>query len=360
MPGFLIPSHYQDETPNNSETNVVSIIFGFCISLGFFTAAKAGHQTWDAYRRGKPFNAYIIMVWLEWLGSNCFGIISYLFLTTTIEPSFWVFFFILVFWCLQIQMVLQIIINRIALLMAPATKARKVRWAVAAIVGAINISGFFIWIPARLQISPLYEEINVIWDRSEKGVFLAVDLALNVYFIHLVRSRLLANGLTKYNRLFHFNICMVIISVLLDAVLMGATFLPSPVVYLQFHPLTYLMKLYIEMNVASLIVKVVRDTSVDGHGHTVRGRPHKSSQYYRTGDHDGAANHKMVTFITANRTRRDDPEAGDGHSDVGIAVENEGIRKTVETQIVHGKAEDDGASETSSTTNVLKVPFPDN
>lgn len=61
MPGFLIPPHYQNETPNNSETNIVSIIFGFCISLGFFTAAKAGYQSWDAYKRGKMFNAYIIV-----------------------------------------------------------------------------------------------------------------------------------------------------------------------------------------------------------------------------------------------------------------------------------------------------------
>ncbi|KAK7914169.1 hypothetical protein PG985_011872 [Apiospora marii] len=314
MAGFLVPPHYHDETPNSSETNIVSIIFGFCISLGFFTATKAGYQTWDAYKRGKIFNAYIIVIF---------------------------------FWCMQIQFILQIIINQIALLMVPVTKAAKVRWSVAAIVGAINISGFFIWIPARLQISPIYVETNVIWDKAEKGVFLAVDLSLNIYFIHLVRSRLLANGLTKYNRLFHFNICMVIISVLLDAVLMGATFMPSLVVYLQFHPLTYLMKLYIEMNVASLIVKVVRDTSVNGH--SAHGRPHKVSQYYRTADHE---HHKMVTCVTANRARYD-PEAGFGHIYDG-SVESDGIRKTVETQIVHhGKAEDDGVSETSSTTNIL-------
>ncbi|KAK8052211.1 glutathione s-transferase [Apiospora rasikravindrae] len=252
-------------------------------------------------------------------------------------------------------MLLQIIINRIALLMVPASRAAKVRWSVAAIVGAINLSGFFIWIPARLQISPVYEEINIIWDRSEKGVFLAVDLSLNLYFIYLVRSRLITNGLTKYNRLFHFNIGMVIISVVLDVVLIGATFLPSPVVYLQFHPLTYLMKLYIEMNVASLIVKVVRDTSVRG-GHTARGQAQNTGHYYRTGDHDGATNNKVATYITANRTRHD-TGIGVGTSDSGSA-ENEGIRKTVETHIVHGKAEDDGVSETSSTTNVLREgPF---
>lgn len=98
------------------------------------------------------------------------------------------------------------------------------------IASLINISGFCIWVPARLQISHLYEEINIVWDRTEKAVFLIVDLALNLYFIYLVRSRLIACGLTKYTELFHFNVIMVIISVSLDCVLMGATFLPSPVV----------------------------------------------------------------------------------------------------------------------------------
>lgn len=125
--------------------------------------------------------------------------------------------------------------------------------------------------------------------------------------------------------------------------------------YLQFHPLTYLMKLYIEMNVASLIVKVVRDTSVDGHGHTARGRPHNKSQYYRTGERE----HKMVTFITANRTCHDREAGGDNNNDEG-GDELAGIRKTVETQVMHGKAENNVVSETSSTTNVLGGPFPGN
>ncbi|KAK8080794.1 hypothetical protein PG997_008612 [Apiospora hydei] len=315
MPGFLVSPHYVAETPNDSETNIVSITFGFCISLGFFTAAKAGQQSWDAYKRGKTFNEYII-----------------------------------------IQFVLQIIINRIALLMVPASKARKVRWSVAAIVGAINISGFFIWIPARLQISPLYEEINIIWDRSEKGVFLVVDLALNIYFIYLVRSRLVANGLTKYNRLFHFNICMVVISVALDAVLIGATFLPSPVVYLPPIPSTDISHETVHRDECGQShrqgsPRLISRWPPNGP------RPPEKSQYYRTGAHDGATTHnKLTTFITANRTRHD-VEAGLGTSDNGSVVENEGIRKTVETQVVHGKAEDDGVSETSSTTKVLRGPF---
>jgi hypothetical protein len=114
--------------------------------------------------------------------------------------------------------------------MVPNTRAMKLKIGVAVFVGLINISGFCIWIPARLQISPIFKDINIKWDRSEKAAFLLIDGLRNFYFIHLVRTRLIANGLTKYNRLFHFNIIMAVFSVFLDVVLMGATFLPSPVV----------------------------------------------------------------------------------------------------------------------------------
>jgi hypothetical protein len=133
-------------------------------------------------------------------------------------------------WSIQIQFTLQIIINRIALLLVNKRNINRVKWGVALIASLINISGFCIWIPARLQISPVYHEINIVWDRTEKGIFLIVDLTLNVYFICLVRSRLIKYGLTKYNKLFYFNVAMEILSVSLDFVLMGATFLPSPVV----------------------------------------------------------------------------------------------------------------------------------
>jgi len=43
-----------------------------------------------------------------------------------------------------------------------------------------------------------------------------------------------------------------------QGVLLGLTFLPVHIVYVQFHPLVYLVKLHIEMNIADLIAKVVR------------------------------------------------------------------------------------------------------
>lgn len=111
---------------------------------------------------------------------------------------------------------MQIIINRIALLILDQHRVRNLKWIVAIILGFINVSVFCIWIPARLQISERIIFINEIWDRIEKVIFLGVDAGLSCYFIYLVRSKLIANGRTKYMVLFKFNIVMVAVSLSLD------------------------------------------------------------------------------------------------------------------------------------------------
>ncbi|KAM0437856.1 hypothetical protein ACHAPT_002221 [Fusarium lateritium] len=345
MTGFLVPPWYKNEVPGEAEMNVASVIFGFSLGSAIFTASLAITQTLGAYKRKRQFSGYVIMCWLEWIGCNCMGIVTYIWLKGIVEASFWVFFFILVFWSMQIQFILQIIINRIALLLPNKSRINKIKWAVAAIVGLINLSGFCIWIPARLQISHLYEEINIVWDRTEKAVFLIVDLGLNLYFIYLVRSRLIAGGLTKYYPLFQFNVAMVFVSVTLDCVLMGATFLPSPVVYVQFHQLTYLLKLYIEMNVASLLGHIVKGS---------RERDYARGQESRYGPKTHDDNVRMATLITANRTghvRLDDDTVEPTYQ---ATAEWGGIHKQVETQIVYTSPEDNAVSEASSETRVLK------
>ncbi|KAF4503301.1 glutathione s-transferase [Fusarium agapanthi] len=336
MTGFLIPPWYKSELPKRLEENVVSVIFGFSMGASLFTAAMAIKQTMQAYRRQKLFSAYIIMCWLDWIGCNFMGLVTYLWLRGFAPPSFWVFFFIIAFWSMQIQFTLQIIINRISLLLGNKTNINRVKWGVAFIATLINISGFCIWVPARLQISHLYEEINIVWDRTEKAIFLIVDLSLNLYFIYLVRSRLIACGLTKYTQLFHFNLVMVIISVSLDCVLMGATFLPSPVVYVQFHQLIYLLKLHIEMNVASLLGHIVKSS---------REQDARPSDVDRQRVRDELVGGRMTTFVSASRTghvRLDDMSRDDSYrrrSD----WEN-GIVKKVETKVVFTETEDQAST----------------
>jgi hypothetical protein len=121
-----------------------------------------------------------------------------------------------VIWIFQVQLPLQIIINRTALLMPNKIVTTRLRWGVAVFISLINVSVFCIWIPARLQISQRFIDINQVWDRIEKVLFAIVDLGLNVYFLYIVKSQLIACGLDKYKQLFNFNVGMVVISITMD------------------------------------------------------------------------------------------------------------------------------------------------
>jgi hypothetical protein len=130
--------------------------------------------------------------------------------------SFVLFFSIVTAWTLQIQCLLQIIINRLGLLLTNKKRFGIIKWGTAGLVLCINISVYAIWIPARLQVSPVFLHVNEIWDRCEKAIYLVVDGALNAYFLYLVKSKLLANGMTKYKGLFNFNSFIVFISLSMD------------------------------------------------------------------------------------------------------------------------------------------------
>jgi len=109
--------------------------------------------------------------------------------------------------------------------------------ATAVFVTTINISVFCIWIPARLQISHRYHVINEYWDRTEKGLYLFVDAALNWYFLKTVKANLIANGLTKYNKLVQFNQRIVVLSLLMDVMIIAAMSIPNSFVYVHPPPL---------------------------------------------------------------------------------------------------------------------------
>jgi hypothetical protein len=66
------------------------------------------------------------------------------------------------------------------------------------------------------------------FEKAEKSFFLVVDLGPNICFLYLVRFRLVADGLSKYWRLFNFNAGMVGISTSMDILLLGFLSLPNP------------------------------------------------------------------------------------------------------------------------------------
>jgi len=97
-------------------------------------------------------------------------------------------------------------------------------------VGIINVSVYVIWIPARMEISHTWVKLNEIWDRVEKVIYLFMDLGLNCYFLYLVRSKLISRGLAKYSPLFRFNAGIVVISIAMDALIIGMMSLPNDLV----------------------------------------------------------------------------------------------------------------------------------
>ena len=117
---------------------------------------------------------------------------------------------------LQTQCLIQIIANRVGLIMVDKRKARTLKWTLFSLVGLINISVFVIWIPTRMNISHTFAHVNNIWDRIEKVLYLIIDGALNGYFLYLVRAKLISRGLNKYKPLFNFNAVIVGVSLSMD------------------------------------------------------------------------------------------------------------------------------------------------
>jgi hypothetical protein len=131
-------------------------------------------------------------------------------------------------WAIQTQLLSQIIANRIALIMVSRRKGRLLKWALFVLIGLVNISVFCIWIMAHMpSASPTMIALNSIWERVEKSFFLTVDCGLNLYFLYLVRYRLIADGLSKYWRLFNFKAAILLVSLSMDILLLGMLSLPN-------------------------------------------------------------------------------------------------------------------------------------
>ncbi|KAJ4183227.1 hypothetical protein NW759_017091 [Fusarium solani] len=262
----LLPDNFVLEKVTRNDLVIASVAWGFTLGIGWLTTWTAIKQTASAYRRrGLAMfrNAYVWMIWLEIAVCLGFGIICFMFLLGAIPPSFVFYFCILTLWALQVQFLLQIIVNRCAILVHDRKFVWRVKYGVAFLITTINISVYCIWIPARLQISDTYIHVNEIWDRCEKVIYLLVDAALNVLFIRIVKKNLIELGLSKYDNLGKFNMFIIGFSLSMDVLIVAMMSLDNTFVYMQFHPLAYIVKLNIEMSMASLIGKVARTS---GHG----------------------------------------------------------------------------------------------
>ncbi|KAK5956666.1 hypothetical protein OHC33_002152 [Knufia fluminis] len=206
-----------------------------------------------------------------------------------------------------IQALLQIIINRVSLLIIDKTKAAYITWGVAVIMTLINISVFVIWIPARLQISEKWIRINKVWDPIEKGIYLVIDGCLNGYFLYLVHSKLVSAGMTKYRPLFKFNAFIIVISLSMDILIIAMMNLKNSWVYTQFHPLAYIVKLNIELTMASLITKIAKQPGIVS-GSSGGHRSHRAKDEFgnaqHVSKHGQSGGHPFLTSVLDEYGRR--------------------------------------------------------
>ena len=118
--------------------------------------------------------------------------------------------------------------NRVSLIMYSPVNARRLKIAVFIIITLLNIGIMVAWVPAQLQINHGFEHAIEVYHYVEKSLFLVVDGSLNLFFIYLVRTKLINPGLKKYRHLFRFNIAMVIVSISLDITVIGLVSLGYP------------------------------------------------------------------------------------------------------------------------------------
>ncbi|QKD60423.2 uncharacterized protein FOBCDRAFT_253361 [Fusarium oxysporum Fo47] len=268
-----------------SDIKIASIAMGFTLGFGLLTVWEAWKQT---RRNRNPLRStYIYMLWGEILANIIIAIIGWIFLDGIIGPTVPVLFFILFFWVFEVQLLMQIIVNRISIIAEHRSTIFKLKWGTALTITLINIAVFAIWIPAHTvpPASQTFVRINEVWDRVSKVLILLVDAGLNWYFLRTVKKRLVEqHRLKKYEPLVGFNAKLMIISILMDGMLIGLMSLPNQVVYIQFHPVAYMVKLNIEMSMAKLITRLAKGENADDYYPSMSHSGHHQSNNQRTND----------------------------------------------------------------------------
>ncbi|CAG9990608.1 unnamed protein product [Clonostachys byssicola] len=273
----FVPPNFRVDVPSEDELVAVGIVWGLSLPLTIFGIFRCVRQTYSQYRRTRRVNLYMFLIWLELISTTLMGGTAWGYVRGVIPPSFTIISHKIqvILWIVQINAILQIILNRISLI-----SDNKPYFLFGSVL-LLQVAVACVWIPAQLQISDLYVHVNHVFDRTEKVIFALIDLCLNVYFIYLVRSTLIAYGLTKYVLLYRVNIAMILVSMTMDVstiptadyinllyliissqvLIIGMMSLPSAFLYVLFHPLAYLIKLHIELSMAELIAKLVKASS---------------------------------------------------------------------------------------------------
>lgn len=274
----------------DGDMKLATLAFGWTIGFGYFV-------TWHVIQLTKRPNAFIIMCWLQILVCATLATVCWLYLCGIIEYSFWCYFTIVIAWALQVQFYLQIIVNRMCTLLRTPRQRFWLKFTTAVWIAAINISVCCVWVPAKLQISKQYHDLNLWWDRVEKILYLITDGVLNYVFVRLIKKRLGAAGLTKCDELIRFNEKITAVSIAMDILIITMMSHPNDFVYMQFHPLAYIVKLEIELCTSELMIQMATGNGTTPH----RGVRLDSLSWRRNHTHaTRSANHYMQSRHTVN------------------------------------------------------------
>ncbi|WKT43994.1 hypothetical protein QSH57_008847 [Fusarium oxysporum f. sp. vasinfectum] len=143
--GFLIPDRYVREVPGEVDMNTASIFWGFSLGVAVFSVAKASEQSWRAWKRCQRVTSYVAMIWAVWFSSMVLGCLAWGFQRQYIDPSFGFYFSVALFWAIQVQFLLQIILNRLGLLMVVPGRATRLKWIVA-LVGLMSLPSSLVYL----------------------------------------------------------------------------------------------------------------------------------------------------------------------------------------------------------------------
>lgn len=317
---------------STSDHKIASLAAGFTLGFGLLTVWEAIKQT---RRNRNPLrSAYIYMLWGEIAANLIIAIIGWIFLDGIISPTVPVLFFILFFWVFEVQLLMQIIVNRISIIAEHRSTIFKLKWGTALIITLINIAVFCIWIPSHTvpPASKLIVQINEYWDRVSKVLILLVDAGLNWYFLRTVKKRLLQqHRLKKYEPLVGFNAKLMIVSIAMDGMLIGLMSLPNQVVYIQFHPVAYMVKLNIEMSMASLITRLARGENADEYYPSMSHSNHGASVHDPSNNRTG--NNPWAQGNGVQMTNRSKVVAGDSDDETGGAGPRAGIHRRTDIEV---------------------------
>ncbi|OAQ78337.1 hypothetical protein VFPBJ_06456 [Purpureocillium lilacinum] len=218
-----------------SGIDLAVLYFGLFLGIFPFTLVKVAEQTRKILSRSRGLhNAYLYMIWVEALVNLVFALVTFLYLKGVIPGTTAFYCGTVLLWAVQTQLLSQIIANRVSLIMVHKHKARWLKIGLFVSITCVNIVVWVIWVRAHEPYAtPFDVELNDYFEKTEKSFFLIIDLGLNMLFLYLVRFRLIASGLSKYWRLFKFNIGMVALSTSMDILLLGFLSLPDPYLFVS-------------------------------------------------------------------------------------------------------------------------------